>query len=114
MFAGGLWAIKITTLTAGAKRFCDPCEGLPKNRSLRYSKIFSANNKFVTDEYQQISHKILFQICIWPYSARETGVMQGLEKHNLTGITDAPAAFLIQLQRNFVRAFLVECSFNTH
>ena len=47
------------------------------------------------------------------YSARETGVMQGPEKHNLTRITDAPAAFLIQLQRNFVRAFLVECSFDT-
>ena len=46
--------------------------------------------------------------------ARETGVMQGLEKHNLTRITDASAAFLIQLQRNFVRAFLVECSFDTH
>ena len=29
MFAGGLWAIKITKLTAGAKRFCDPREGLP-------------------------------------------------------------------------------------
>ena len=41
------------------------------------------------------------------HSARETGVMQGLEKHNLTKITDASAAFLIQLQRNFVRAFLV-------
>ena len=48
------------------------------------------------------------------YSARETGVMQGLEKHNLTRITDAPAAFLIQLQRNFIRAFLVKCSFDTH
>ena len=31
----------------------------------------------------------------WTYSARETGVMQELEKHNLTRITDAPAAFLI-------------------
>ena len=61
MFAGGLWAIKITKLTAGAERFCDPREGLPENRSLTYSKIFSANNKFVTDEYQQISPKI-FQI----------------------------------------------------
>ena len=40
--------------------------------------------------------------------------MQGLEKHNLSRITDAPAAFLIQLQKNFVRAFLVECSFDTH
>ena len=29
------------------------------------------------------------------YSARETNVMQGLEKHNLTRITNAPAAFLI-------------------
>ena len=48
------------------------------------------------------------------YSARETGEMQGLEKRNLTRITDAPAAFLIQLQRKFVRAFLVECSFDTH
>ena len=28
MFAGGLWAIKITKLTAGAKRFRDPREGL--------------------------------------------------------------------------------------
>ena len=50
----------------------------------------------------------------WTYSARETGVMQGLEKYNLTRITDAPAAFVIQLQRNFVRAFFVECSFDTH
>ena len=31
------------------------------------------------------------------YSARETGVMQGLEKHNLTRITNTPAAFLIQI-----------------
>ena len=30
------------------------------------------------------------------YSARETGVMQELEKHNLTRITNAPAEFLIQ------------------
>ena len=29
-------------------------------------------------------------------SARETGVMQELEKHNLTRITNAPAEFLIQ------------------
>ena len=29
MFAGGLWAIKITKLTAGAERFRDPREGLP-------------------------------------------------------------------------------------
>ena len=50
----------------------------------------------------------------WTYGARETGVMQGLEKHNLTRGTDAPAAFLIQLQRNFLRAFLVECAFVTH
>ena len=50
----------------------------------------------------------------WTYGARETGVMQGLEKHNLTRGTDAPAAFLTQLQRNFLRAFLVECSFDTH
>ena len=35
----------------------------------------------------------------------KTLLMQGLEKHNLTRISDAPAAFLIQLQRNFVRAF---------
>ena len=50
----------------------------------------------------------------WTYGAKETGVMQGLEKHNLTRGTDASAAFLIQLQRNFLRAFLVECSFGTH
>ena len=31
------------------------------------------------------------------YSAIETGAMQGLEKHNLTRITNAPPAFLIQL-----------------
>ena len=31
------------------------------------------------------------------YSAIDTGVMQGLEKHNLARITNAPAAFLIQL-----------------
>ena len=30
------------------------------------------------------------------YSARETGVTQQLVKHNLTRITNAPAAFLIQ------------------
>ena len=30
------------------------------------------------------------------YSARETGVMQELEKHSLTRITNAPAEFLIQ------------------
>ena len=35
------------------------------------------------------------------YGTRETGVMQGLEKHNLTTGTDAPAAFLIQLQEIF-------------
>ena len=29
MFASGLWAIKITKLTAGAKRFRDPREGFP-------------------------------------------------------------------------------------
>ena len=29
IFAVGLWAIKITKLTAGAKRFRDPREGLP-------------------------------------------------------------------------------------
>ena len=46
--------------------------------------------------------------------ARETSVMQGLDKHNLTRGTDAPAAFLIQVERNFLRGFLVECSFDTH
>ena len=30
------------------------------------------------------------------YSARETGVMRELEKHNLTRITNAPAEFLVQ------------------
>ena len=30
------------------------------------------------------------------YSAAEIGVMQELEKHNLTRITNAPADFLIQ------------------
>ena len=33
----------------------------------------------------------------WTYSNRKTGVMQGLEKHNLTRITNSPAAILIQL-----------------
>ena len=37
------------------------------------------------------------------YSARETGVMQELEKHNLTRITNAPAEVLIQ---NFRASFL--------
>ena len=46
--------------------------------------------------------------------ARETGVMQGLDKHNLTRGTDSPAAFLIQVERNFLQAFLVECPFDTH
>ena len=34
--------------------------------------------------------------CKRTYSARETGAMQELEKHNLTRITNAPAEFLIQ------------------
>ena len=38
----------------------------------------------------------------WTYGARETGVMQELDKHNLTRGTDAPVAFLNQLQRIFL------------
>ena len=43
MSADGLWAIRITKLTAGAKHFC---KVLPSNRSLTYSKILLTDNKF--------------------------------------------------------------------
>ena len=36
------------------------------------------------------------------YSAGEIGIMQELEKHNLTRITNAPADFLNQFGRNFI------------
>ena len=38
--------------------------------------------------------------------------MQGLGIHNLTGITGAPADFLIQLLRNLLQTFIVECTFD--
>ena len=44
MSADGLWATKITKLTAGAKHI---------------QRFFSADNKFVWDECWQISPKIL-------------------------------------------------------
>ena len=38
----------------------------------------------------------------WTYGAKETSVMQELDKLNLTRGTDGPTAFLIQFQRNFL------------
>ena len=56
----------------------------------------------------------------WIYDTRETGVIQGLEKHNLTRGTDAPAAFLVQLQEISselswlsARLILINCLQNT-
>ena len=46
------------------------------------------------------------------YSAGETGVMQELDKHNLTGITGPYADFLTQFRRNLVQTFFVECTFD--
>ena len=59
-------------------------------------------------------HLVVIRHLQQTYSARETGVMQGLEKHSQIRLTDAPAALPIQLQRNFVRAFPGERSFDTH
>ena len=56
MFTDGLWAIKITKLTAGAKKFVNDSH---RTGLKHIQKIFPADNKFVSDEYQQISPKIL-------------------------------------------------------
>ena len=62
-----------------------------KNESLANRTLMS----FSDDEMKWIRCEVLTghlqRTC-----ARETDVMQQLEKHNLTGITNAPAAFLIQ------------------
>ena len=50
---------------------------------------------FSDDDMKWIRCEVLTRHLQWT-CARETGVMQQLEKHNLTRITNAPATFLIQ------------------
>ena len=52
MVADRLWAKKITKFTVGAKNFVNDSQIIGLQQIQRF---FSADNKFVSDEYQQIS-----------------------------------------------------------